>query len=901
MNGYDMVEAQLTEKEEEEEPQKIDESESEEKPNLIDDLKEVKTDTEHEKEEANKKDLYYLGDLKEKGFLTDGTGVYAPYHPPFYLKLGREDEKTFSFGFYIHEGKDKDGVNKFKQFSQVYTKQKPITETDKDRNRIIGGYTKNKNMPRAKKKVKEWLEALELTIIEADGLDIIKDKNYYVDIEEKKSEEEEGEEEDTPSTPQEHTDYPKNIQKMARKVRRNNENLLDRIKETTSYRLEGNETEVKLVNYSIAGLFCGGGVDILAGGDTGIGKTKTIMEVIKNYPDTYIYELNTSPKYIYRDAENLQGKKIIFANDIPLTEANINLIKALTRDEDNITYKTLESDKSGKQTKLELKLEGDYVVILTFAKNTPDEELANPFYNLNISPSTEESHKVKGKIKEQRIINGLEHEGYNLGNEINKCNIQFLIDKNFTVFNPYTLFLNPNELNNRDVDSLLSFVIGATFFNYWERKKILFKEKRIVIGSFDDFKEVLDIWSKNREVQKYKYDNIQEKVMELLPVMTREEAEAEAKAITDEIEGDCNRNAKVKIIKDNIADGTIKAMSINDLTRETGKGNKTIKRATIYEDKGLNKPCLASLGVIDYYDLDIGSRYPQKMLYRVCDDDENASNSSFTLGHLGQNGFDQERCTLNQKKSFLIGFLSWTNILINKYIEGVLTNYCETHLTTLAYDELVDFIQEFITRYDDELNFIDGETITLEDLDHHNKITKSWGDTLYNTFSSNSVQGAKTKENSLNEEQTRTSLAKSNLTKMSKGETGKEAISENDPTQQTMEKPLNDKFPRSKLDDDNITGEEYVKSRIGEVLEGEAINVDVGCKILIAVSEEDLTIFEIQRRIYPYPNQDDPDEGLVLKIERNLDKLVKVGLVEEKVTTGSVYCLTNKTKEILGW
>lgn len=34
-------------------------------------------------------------------------------------------------------------------------------------------------------------------------------------------------------------------------------------------------------------------------------KTKTIMEVIKNYPDQYIYEFNNSSKRIYRDIEDL--------------------------------------------------------------------------------------------------------------------------------------------------------------------------------------------------------------------------------------------------------------------------------------------------------------------------------------------------------------------------------------------------------------------------------------------------------------------------------------------------------------------------------------------------------------------------------------------------------------------
>ena len=50
--------------------------------------------------------------------------------------------------------------------------------------------------------------------------------------------------------------------------------------------------------------------------------------------------------------KTLQGYKIIVANDIPLTLANMELIKSLTREEDVISYKTLEGDKTGKQTRL---------------------------------------------------------------------------------------------------------------------------------------------------------------------------------------------------------------------------------------------------------------------------------------------------------------------------------------------------------------------------------------------------------------------------------------------------------------------------------------------------------------------------------------------------------------------
>ena len=149
-------------------------------------------ETEEEKEEVLKENPYYLGELEEKGFKTDGTGVYAPYIPPIYLKLSRDDKKTFSFAFYKETGE-----NEFKQFSQLYSKQKSIIEVDKERTQTIDRMTKDKGMPQYKRrkedkrksicrmykktqpKTTEWLEKVALIIIRSCGLEIIKNKHYY--------------------------------------------------------------------------------------------------------------------------------------------------------------------------------------------------------------------------------------------------------------------------------------------------------------------------------------------------------------------------------------------------------------------------------------------------------------------------------------------------------------------------------------------------------------------------------------------------------------------------------------------------------------------------------------------------------------------------------------------------
>ena len=219
-------------------------------------LNDVEQEIEEEKKKAIKEEPYYLGDLADKGYKTDGTGVYAPYNPPYYLKLGKEDEKTFTFTWSV---KQKD--NTFKLKGQTCSKQKPITETDPSRNRTIGYQSKILNLPRCERKVADFIAIVGNTIQEFEGLEILKNKHFYPEENEIAEEEEM---DDSSSTPQTYEDYPDNIRKMAKKVRLEG-NLLERIKKTTSYRLEGNEKEVKLTNYAVAGLFCGGGVNILAG------------------------------------------------------------------------------------------------------------------------------------------------------------------------------------------------------------------------------------------------------------------------------------------------------------------------------------------------------------------------------------------------------------------------------------------------------------------------------------------------------------------------------------------------------------------------------------------------------------------------------------------------------------
>ena len=72
--------------------------------------------------------------------------------------------------------------------------------------------------------------------------------------------------------------------------------------------------------------------------------------------------------------------------------------------------------------------------------------------------------KKKGKLKNRIIWIHYIIKGYNLANDVDKCAMQYLTNKDFTVFNPYSLFVNPVSLNNHDVNNIFNFVKGLTFF-----------------------------------------------------------------------------------------------------------------------------------------------------------------------------------------------------------------------------------------------------------------------------------------------------------------------------------------------------------------------------------------------------------------------------------------------------
>ena len=852
-------------------------------------LEKAIADVENEINELKEKNPYNLpNELIEIGYIEEDDGINVPFplNKDYSLKLSRKDEKTFTYAW---NKKTEEG--KYKPISTIVTSKKSIIEENETRTKKLIQQATRREISKDKKNIEGFLDKIAVRMQNTDKLEILKDGNFYVETTDQQKE---NEIEDTKSSnPTSFEDYPPHIQQLAKEILVNDD-LLDRICDTTAYRVGANTTEIRLMSCGMCGLYVGGGNNILAGGKTGVGKTKIILEVLKNFPDCDIYYLNTSPKYIFRDAENLQGYKIIVANDIPLTLANIELIKSLTREEDVISYKTLEGDKNGKQTRLELELTGKYIVIMTFAKNTPDEELANPFFNLNIAPNDKEKKEIREKIKEQNNIDTLHHKGYNLANEVNKCAIQYLIDKDFTVFNPYSIFFNPNSFNNRDINNVLNFVKGKTFFKYNKRRTITFKGRQICFGSFDDLYDILEIWEDTEEVQKYKLDSIQEEILKILPTLSEDDATKEANKYEDDDFTSFNRNAKKRTIETDIANGNTDALPLKDIMEKTSRGDLTVKRALYYEDKNSNKPTLYSMGLVDYYEADIGSKYPQRMFFRK----QKSSNPSKRNDYMVQKEIESYVGGLEEKKQVLISLMIWFNILVNMYIEKKISSYCENDNHDISsYDGMCDFIQGFITEYENELQVFDSEHISLSDLDYHNGIFKEKNS--LDNFDKFLNHMLKITEDARNSNQDTDISFKSEMNHIISQKSKNGAISENAPNTKTTENTQNSNQDRNIWFKSENNIDNNTENEIQSFLEEKKITDKMAGEVIHLLGTSELTLYEIERKLSLSHNVGEIDNKTKLHLEQLMNKLVKANIVEEKFTTGTVFNLSKETLSAL--
>lgn len=123
-------------------------------------------------------------ELSKNGFVATYDALYRLYTAnidgvAYYLKISRENGKKYQLNYawcikQLHDGEHGD----FNVISGIFTSTKTIYENIEKRNKILGKYTKDYNIPRSKTAVADFLNETWQLIIGATGyLDILKDTN----------------------------------------------------------------------------------------------------------------------------------------------------------------------------------------------------------------------------------------------------------------------------------------------------------------------------------------------------------------------------------------------------------------------------------------------------------------------------------------------------------------------------------------------------------------------------------------------------------------------------------------------------------------------------------------------------------------------------------------------------
>ena len=132
---------------------------------------------------------YKINDnLSENGFVATYTGLYRKYKSTFkdgtkvdyYLKIERDNGNKFKINYAWCIKED----NEFNVISEIFSQSKTIFEDKPQRNKMLGKYTEDYNLPRHEKGVASYLDETWKFIIDAtDVLELFKDKDveYNVD------------------------------------------------------------------------------------------------------------------------------------------------------------------------------------------------------------------------------------------------------------------------------------------------------------------------------------------------------------------------------------------------------------------------------------------------------------------------------------------------------------------------------------------------------------------------------------------------------------------------------------------------------------------------------------------------------------------------------------------------
>lgn len=656
-----------------------------------------KEDKEFEERKIVEEDL--LKQLVKKDWRINGSEILIPYVDNIYwscrvnpeIEEDRRKKKWVISWKYLEETSEYIIGEEF--YGNIFINRiNPAGDKEiGNRNKVLGSITKDYELPEVYKEIRDYWDA-QISLLNKYKIEERLLNNF-----DKKSNEEdlENTEESKRYEHEKFDDYTESVQNEAKKLIKSNKLYGESLK-SIAWKHKGDKETAKLELLSCVSLFIKVPVHQILNADPGEGKTDVNNRVKELIPDQYVVELPSfSEKALFYATKDPNSNLLhpefnfLFLDDIKLTESKEDLLKLLADNERKKKIHITVID--GKY--VEMELPPNWLVQINRAKEDLDNEVANRFH-FNSLNTVKDNVGIKNKIKENNIRNNdIFHEKKNI---LLKCALQYLIDKQIKVYNPYSLFIDVKEHDNRNINRYFGFIDGNTFYNYEKRKTI----NGITIGSYEDVDEVLNILNPDFMVQKDKLTPTQKGIIDIL------------KENPDE------------------------AKTGKELATELKKNPETIRQ--LISSKGNKK---IGLGVLGYVEIEIETldngvsrnKYYFKKDYKV----SNNENTYQTLPIF-------QKCILKNSlitiKTILIHYLEHLSILINKRVLNILHTFLnENHqLNPNSYNKLCDMLVLFNTeiKKQDNIIYVDSETYpTNKDLEYHNTILEKSKDDIYSLLS----------------------------------------------------------------------------------------------------------------------------------------------------------------------
>ena len=328
------------------------------------------------------------------------------------------------------------------------------------------------------------------------------------------------------------------------------------------------------------------------------------------------------------------------------------------------------------------------------------------------------------------------------------------------IYNPFNLFINVDDFNNRDITDLISIILAESFFNYSKLKSITVNDTELVIGSYEEVAANVKSWDED-EYQSEKLSSRQKEMMELLPAYTDEEAEDKVMDVLANIPDDANVNFKMREIEKEL-------YTINRIAKEMELSTSTVNNALNRNHKeGSTTRSLAEMDLV--HKIQIDSSYVQthpNIFYKPIKETKGASSDDDESIYAAmQNRFTKLINTSDGKRSILINLLIYVNITLNKTGYMYLKKYCSSYDNEMAaddYDSYYDFIHNFMDGLNDD-HCIDIDAASIDELRvSSEEMKKILGDVSADVYDEN-TKLLNIPENALNENQTKEELCKTGI------------------------------------------------------------------------------------------------------------------------------------------